>query len=140
VTERLLPLVYEHGIVAHGRENLAFVGLSMGGGQALSVGLHNLDRIAWIGMFNSAFPEGDCDAMSSGRARDPDRTNSLLRLLWIGCGDEDFLRDRNSRFESRLQYAGTEHTYRLSSNGHVWRLWREYPGIALPLLFRGNAD
>ena len=59
--EAIIPYVEEHYYVLKERENRAIAGLSMGGGQALGIGLNNLDRFAWVGAFSSAvFSEPGC--------------------------------------------------------------------------------
>jgi len=136
VLENLLPLVSERYNVAADAEHRAIAGLSMGGGQSLSIGLRNLDHFAWVGAFSSAVPEGDLNAVFADLVDDLRPTDDRLRLLWIACGKEDFLLSRNDVFDAWLTDRGIEHAYVLSNGGHVWRLWRQYLGELLPLLFR----
>ncbi len=51
----ILPLIEKSYRVRPGRENRAIAGLSMGGGQAFTTGLKNLDKFAWVGEFSSGF-------------------------------------------------------------------------------------
>ena len=50
----VIPYVESHYPVRADREHRAIAGLSMGGGQALTIGLRHLDRFAYIGGFSSA--------------------------------------------------------------------------------------
>lgn len=52
--EEVMPMVDKAYNVTRNREQRAIAGLSMGGAEALYVGLNNLDRFAWIGAFSSA--------------------------------------------------------------------------------------
>ena len=63
----------------------------MGGGQSLTIGLKNLDRFAWIGGFSSLPPRGDVDGQFAALLQNVPAANERLKLLWIGCGKEDFL-------------------------------------------------
>src|SRR5262249_47053397 len=68
-------------------------GLSMGGGQALGIGLKHLDRFAWVGGFSSALFGRQADLVT-----DPSAANKKLRLLWLSCGDRDRLMDASKSF------------------------------------------
>jgi enterochelin esterase family protein len=50
----VMPTVDRAYHVSRNREQRAIAGLSMGGAEALYVGLNHLDRFAWIGAFSSA--------------------------------------------------------------------------------------
>jgi enterochelin esterase family protein len=52
--DEVMPAVDKSYNVARTREQRAIAGLSMGGAEALYVGLNNLDKFAWIGAFSSA--------------------------------------------------------------------------------------
>jgi enterochelin esterase family protein len=52
--EEVIPTVEKAYNVSKNREQRAIAGLSMGGAEALYVGLNHLDKFAWIGAFSSA--------------------------------------------------------------------------------------
>jgi enterochelin esterase family protein len=52
--DEVMPVVNREYNVSRNREERAIAGLSMGGAQALYVGLNHLDTFAWIGAFSSA--------------------------------------------------------------------------------------
>lgn len=108
----------------------------MGGGQSLSIGLHHLDQFAWVGGFSSAAPQGDITSQFAELTRDIAATNQKLNLLWIGCGKDDFLVERNRQFVKWLAANRIEHTYRETSGTHNWMVWRQYIAEFLPQLFR----
>ena len=67
---------------------------------------------------------------------DPDAADKTLKLLWIGCGKDDFLLEANEQFTALLAGKGIEHTYRLTGGDHSWPVWRNYLHEVAPLLFR----
>ena len=131
--EDALPLVEMLYRVESGPAHRAIAGLSMGGGQSLTVGLGNLDRFAWVGAFSAApsSPEATQKFLA-----DPEGANAKLRLLWIGVGKDDFLRQRNDEFISALKEKGIHYEWNLSEGGHSWPVWREYLAEFAPLLFK----
>ncbi|MHC4170349.1 MAG: alpha/beta hydrolase-fold protein [Planctomycetota bacterium] len=119
------------------QENRAVAGLSMGGGQSLTVGLGNLDTFGWVGAFSSAIPRNE---EVKKLLAEPKSINDKLNLLWIGCGRKDFLFDANQKFFGRLKADGIEHVAHISDGGHDWRIWRRYLSEFVPLLFRGTQE
>ncbi len=119
----LLPFLSAHYPVAQDRTQRAIVGLSMGGGQSLTIGLHHLDQFAWVGGFSSSAPQGDRDHEFADLVADVAQTNSRIKLLWIGCGEDDFLLKRNQQFIEWLKQKGIDRTYRQSEGGHAWPVW-----------------
>ena len=78
--------------MAPGRENRAIAGLSMGGGQAFTIGLKHLDRFAWSR--GVQLRTGERYGVSPrehlpGFLDHPDEVNRKLKLLFFSCGTED---------------------------------------------------
>ena len=61
-------------------------------------------------------------------------TNQWVKLLWLGCGQDDFLVDRNEQLAQWLRDRQLRHTYQLTPGGHDWSVWRTYLAAFLPLL------
>lgn len=127
-----LPLLDATYRVDKGPERRAIAGLSMGGGQSLGVGLANLDRFGWIGAFSAAPPDLD---LVQATLDDAAGTNAKLKLLWIACGKDDFLRERNEAFIATLKAKGIQHEWVQSEGGHAWPVWRQYLLDFVPKLF-----
>ncbi len=125
--EDAIPLVESVYRLEKDASQRGIVGLSMGGGQSLTVGLGNPDQFAWIGSFSGAAPAEL--AVSAD-------LNAKLRLLWIGCGKDDFLLKRNEDFIAKLKESGVTHQWHLTEGGHSWPVWRTYLADFLPLLFQ----
>jgi enterochelin esterase family protein len=136
----LVPFLERTYHLSDSRSERAVAGLSMGGGQALTIGLRRLDEFAWIGGFSAATPQGDLDQQLAGLTEDIQETNESIKLLWIGCGSDDFLYDRNEAFRAWLVRKGIDHTCRFTAGGHDWTVWRYYLAEFLPLLFHENGD
>jgi enterochelin esterase family protein len=129
----VMPFVEANYRTIEKRESRAIIGLSMGGGQALHVGLNHLDRFAWVGAMSAAIPETNAVASVLDNAR---RTNQKLRLFWIAIGKDDFLLNRNEQFHSLLESKGIRHTYQVTEGNHSWPVWRKYLAEFAPLVFQ----
>ena len=129
----VMPFVDANYRTIEKRESRAIIGLSMGGGQALHVGLNHLDRFAWVGAMSAASPE--TNAVAPG-LEDAKRTNQKLTLLGIAIGKDDFLLNRNEQFHSLLESKGIQHTYRVTEGNHSWPVWRKYLAEFAPLVFQ----
>ena len=134
VLEEIIPLIESNYRVKTDRMNRAIVGLSMGGGQSLSVGLKNVDKFAWIGGFSSS-ARGLDDAVAK-LGEDPEKTNELIQLLWIAIGKDDFLLEQNHTFIESLKKNKIEYEYKETEGSHTWNVWRLYLSEFIPLLFK----
>jgi enterochelin esterase-like enzyme len=134
IRNELIPFLEGHYRTETDASKRAIVGLSMGGGQSLGIGLTHLDLFQWVGGFSSAAPGGDLDEHFS-TLKDA-TSSSRPELLWIACGIEDSLLERNETFVAWLKEQSMQHTWHLTEGGHEWRVWRRYLTELLPLLFR----
>ncbi len=131
----VIPFVEKNYRVRAGACDRAIAGLSMGGGQALRIGLGHPELFPWIVAFSSAVPS---DEELETLLAKPDAMNESLSLLWVGCGRKDFLFEANQRLLTGLRAKKIEHTARITAGKHEWRLWRRYLNEVLPLLFQAN--
>lgn len=55
----------------------------------------------------------------------------ILPAIYMACGTEDFLIERNQAFHEFLNAEGVEHIYKTSPGVHNWAFWNQYiePGI-----------
>ncbi len=126
----IMPQVETHYDVATDREHRAIAGLSMGGLEALTIGLKHPERFAWIGGFSSAiFPVAGQDLLAlDAKAED-------LRLLWVACGTDDDLLSLNRIFAGHMKQEGLPVTVVETPGRHEWPVWRENLRQFVPLLF-----
>jgi enterochelin esterase family protein len=116
----------------------AIAGLSMGGGQALSVGLHHLDIFHSVGAFSAGgglSPEG-LETQYKDLLADAAATNQKLKFFYIACGRADRLFVGSQALHDMLAKHGIKHSFVPSEEGHVWRNWRNYLADFVPQLFR----
>jgi enterochelin esterase-like enzyme len=131
--EDIIPYVRKSYRAGSEQKDRAIAGLSMGGGQSLTIGLGNLDLFGWVGAFSSAIPEQqNLDKLLA----EPESINEKLELLWIGCGRKDFLFEANRKFLERLTADKIKHVGNITDGAHEWRIWRNYLNELAPLLFK----
>ena len=135
--EEVIPLVEKNYRVHPDADHRALAGLSMGGGQALTIGLANSDRFRYVLGFSAAIgaPFADPEPPLRKAVAARDELNRRLKLLWISCGREDFLYQSNRQFVDGLTAGGVKVTYRETEGAHVWSVWRKNLNEAAPQLF-----
>jgi len=131
--EDVLPFVEANYRLKPDAASRGIVGLSMGGGQSLTIGLNHLDRFAWVGGFSSSVPGKETVAEALAQ---PEASNQKLKLLWIGCGKDDFLLKRNEEFIALLKEKNIRCEWRLTEGNHSWPVWRGYLAEFAPKLFQ----
>jgi enterochelin esterase family protein len=129
------PLVETKYRVSKDRARRAIAGLSMGGGQSLHIGLRHLDLFSAVGAFSAAAPT-NAETVFASALGNAKATNEKLKLLWIACGKDDSLLDRNAKLSEVLKARGIRHTYLATEGAHTYTVWRTYLGEFVPLLFR----
>ena len=120
------------------KQSRAICGLSMGGFHTLYISLNNPDMFGYSGMFSAAI--GVSDASVSPMYQDFDKKletyfSKKPSLLWIGCGNTDFLSQANRDFVKKLEENKYPHEYLENGGGHIWRNWRIYLTEFVPKLF-----
>jgi enterochelin esterase family protein len=139
LVEDLIPYVESNYRVHRNRERRAIAGLSLGGAQALGIGLTRQDLFSRIAAFSPAI-----GAVTSPQAggldfkpllADARRVNERITLLWLGCGTEDTLFASNKEFDAMLTASGVKHTFRVTGGAHTWQVWRRYLYEVAPQLF-----
>ncbi len=140
----IIPHVDSTYRVLTSRENRAIAGLSMGGAETLRTAPSNLDKFAWIGVFSMGLQEGvnagvNSDFVERNAAffADPEKTNKLVKLFWIGVGKDDrTVTDGPKRLSETLTAHNIRHEFHETEGGHDWINWRMYLRDFTPLLFR----
>jgi enterochelin esterase family protein len=131
----VIPLVEKHYRVSKDRKYRAIAGLSMGGGQSLTIGLRHTELFSHVGGFSSGAREPR-ELVES--ITQPQSLNKKLNLLWVGCGKKDFLLEENQKFIDLLKTKGINHTVQITDGEHQWRVWRRYLNEFAPLLFKSE--
>ncbi|MFY0685794.1 MAG: esterase [Cyclobacteriaceae bacterium] len=128
----LIPHIQKNYKVYEDREHRAIAGLSMGGGQSLNFGLGNLDQFAWVGGFSSAPNTKAPDEL----VPDPVAAKSMLKLLWISCGDKDGLIGFSQRTHEYLVDQDVPHIYYIEPGVHDFKVWKNGLYMFSKMLFK----
>jgi enterochelin esterase-like enzyme len=138
LTEELIPKIDTTYRTLPDRDHRALAGLSMGGMQALQIGVNHLELFASVGAF-SAPVLGRFDATSySGAFGDAADFNRKVRLLWLGAGsaEERFAAGVNG-MHNALEEAGVRHVmFESQGTSHEWQTWRRSLHDFAPRLFQ----
>lgn len=117
----LIPFVERTYPVKAGRESRAIAGLSMGGGQALNIGLGNPSSFAWVGGFSPAPNTRRPETLVA----DPAALARSLELLFVSCGDRDGLLHVSDGVHRVLREKQVPHEYRvIAGGGHDFAVWK----------------
>lgn len=132
------PYVESHYRVPTDRPNRAIAGLSMGGGQSLSISLPHLADYAYVGVFSAAifqrnladWEKQNADILDNAQAKES------LKLLWFRTGSTDGLLPRTKDTVELLKRHGFNPVFAESTGGHTWINWRNYLNEFVPRLFK----
>jgi len=131
--EDALPLVEANYRVRKDAAGRALAGLSMGGGQSLTIGLSHPELFSWVGGFSS-YVRNPETAVAKALAN-PRATNKKLKLLWIACGKDDRLMENARQLDDLLKQKNIRHVFLETEGNHSWPVWRRYLADFAPLLF-----
>jgi enterochelin esterase family protein len=130
----VMPQVEAEYNVSRKREDRAIAGLSMGGLEALTLGLNNTGRFAWVGGFSSAVNK----LSFNGPLATLDPKKADLRILWIASGTEDDLIEPNRRLVAFLKSKNMPVTQIETPGMHTWMVWRDNLIHFVPQLFQNK--
>jgi len=114
----IIPYVDSHYSVSD-RDHRALAGLSMGGGQALNIGLVHPETFAWVGGFSSG---PDTRQPPSVLVPDP-AVPKQLKLIWLACGNKDGLIRISQAVHNYLKENGVSHIWHVDGNAHDTTEW-----------------
>jgi enterochelin esterase family protein len=135
--EDVIPLVEKNYRVRADADHRAIGGLSMGGGQALTIGLDHMDTFHWVLGYSGAVGGQFMDQQKvfAKSLADPASINKKLKLLWVSCGRQDFLFQANKQLVDSFNEKGIKNLYRETEGAHVWSVWRNNLNESAALLF-----
>jgi enterochelin esterase family protein len=125
------PLIERDYRVLTDRDHTAIAGLSMGGGQAMQIGLRHPELFSSIATFS-----GSTQYRSELDKMDGPLLASKFKVLWVGCGTDDPAFNSNKSIGDLLEAKKVPHVFRSSGGGHIWPVWQLYLSEFAPLLFR----
>jgi enterochelin esterase family protein len=144
----IMPHVEKNYRIRADREHRAIAGLSMGGAQTLNIGVPNLEKFSYLGVFSSGVfgitgnRTGNAPATSgpSWEERNKDvlddaKLKAGLKLVWFGTGKDDFLIETSRATVDMLKKHGFDVVFKETSGAHTWLVWRDYLSQFAPQLF-----
>jgi enterochelin esterase-like enzyme len=139
VVKDLIPLIDATYRTLPDRQHRAIAGLSMGGGQAMQIGLRHPDLFAYVGAFSGAlFGKFDPKTAYGGAFADPKAFNEKFRLLWLGAGTAEVRFHQSAKaLHEALGRIGFKSVFVESpGTAHEWQTWRRALHDFAPRLFR----
>jgi enterochelin esterase-like enzyme len=128
------------------RSSRAIAGLSMGGAQTLNIAFDKLEDYAYIGVYSSGVfgiaggmnnqPPNKKWEESHQATLDNKQQKEGLKLVWFGCGKDDFLFKTSNATVDMLKSHGFDVTNHVTEGGHTWMVWRDYLGVFASKLFQ----
>jgi enterochelin esterase family protein len=128
-----MPMVEHEYNIAKGRDQHAIAGLSMGGLEALTIGLNHTDQFAYVAGMSSALTGGNNFDILIPIV---DAKKMNLKLLWVACGTEDGLIKPNRAFVAWAKSKGFPVTPVETPGRHTMVVWRYNLAALAPLLFQ----
>ena len=115
----IIPYIESNYAVYRNREQRALAGLSMGGGQSLNIGLSHIDTFAFIGGFSSAPNTNEVGGLSALKlVPDVKAARKDLKVLWVSCGNKDWLFNVSQRIHGLLKAKQVPHVWHVDGNAH----------------------
>ncbi len=129
------------------RGSRAIAGVSMGGAQTLNVGIPNLEKFAYLGVYSSGVfgiipnpnrpaPEGPTYEERQLAILDNADLKKGLKLFWFATGKDDFLVETSRATVDMFKKHDFNVVYKEGEGGHTWINWREYLNEFAPMLFQ----
>src|SRR5258706_4250738 len=106
----VIPMIDANYRTLADREHRAMAGLSMGGGQTLSIGLTHLDTSSALGVFSGARGMADIKTAYNGVFADAAGFNKKVQAFYVSIGTTENMEGARS-FHKALEAGGIKHTY-----------------------------
>ncbi|MBM3823855.1 MAG: esterase [Verrucomicrobia bacterium] len=136
-TEDIMPHVEKRYRVYTDRKHRAMAGLSMGRGHTLNIGIPQLEKFGYLGVFSSGVfgivprtgapaPEGPTFEERHRAKLDDATLKEGLKLFWFATGKDDFLVETSRATVAMLKKHDFKVEYQETEGAHTWIVWREY--------------
>jgi enterochelin esterase-like enzyme len=139
VVKELIPLIDSTYRTLPERDKRAIAGLSMGGAQAMQIGLNHLDLFSAVGAFSGAGAgKADPKTAYGGIFNDPAAFDRKVSLLYLHAGTaEEGAYQSAKRLYEMLKEAGIKNVIFGDAKGlrHEWHTWRYALNDFAPRLF-----
>lgn len=142
----IMPQIEKRYRVHTDRAHRAMAGLSMGGMHTLNIGIPNLEKFAYLGVYSSGIfgigggPGGNQRGPSFEEKHkailDDAKLKEGLKLFWFATGKDDFLVETSRKTVEMFKNHKFDVIYRETDGAHTWDKWRVYLHEFVPKLFQ----
>jgi len=115
----------------------------MGGGQTWNIGLKNIDKFSWVGIFSSgmlggvqAYAPFEPEKLIPGIISNSASFNKSLKVFYISCGEQDPRFEYTWKAISTLRDGGLNVISKSFPGDHQWSVWRLSLADFAPMIFR----
>ena len=120
-----------HFSILEGRENTAIAGFSMGGREALYIGLTMLETFGYIGAFSPAYGILDytnnnvteAGMLQTENVRITEEYKNKTFLMIMTGNHDDVVHKEPERYHQALMENGTNHLFYITDGGHDFKVW-----------------
>lgn len=131
----IIPYVEKNFRTLKDADHRALGGLSMGGGQTISIGFPHTDLFHYLIIMSMGAQNADTTYPEF--FGNPAQTNKTLKLLWLGVGKDDNLVGPQAKaLEATLVAKGIKHVYSVTEGRHEWVVWRHALYDLAPQMFK----
>lgn len=133
----VIPFVEQNYLVHNNAAQRAVAGFSRGGYQTLHAGLGHPDIFNYVCAFAPGVNKERIDeSFKNGTYSSGEELKSNLKLLWLGCGKEDFLYEGALAFAKKMDDLGVPYEKLYTPGGHTWMNCRIYFNEITQKLFK----
>ncbi|MBK5722272.1 esterase [Dysgonomonas sp. Marseille-P4677] len=133
----VIPFVENNYRVQVSPSSRAIAGFSRGGYQSLHAGLGHPEIFEYVCAFAPAVNAQQAEKNFKNGIYAPNKElKSKLKLLWLGCGTEDFLYEWSLNFIKKLDEQGISYEKKFTQGGHTWMNCRIYLNETAQKIFK----
>jgi enterochelin esterase-like enzyme len=136
VINDIIPFIEANYAVVNKNSGRAIAGFSVGGGQALNIGLTNTDKFAYVCSYAPYTATDEFKSNFSNWTPDAAAMNKQLKLFNISVGTEDFLYESVKQNIAMFQEKNLKLDALIVPGGHTWMNCKIYLANTLQQLFK----
>jgi enterochelin esterase family protein len=136
IMKDIIPFIESSYRVLTGSKNRAVAGFSVGGGQALNVGLTHTDQFAYVCSYAPYTATEEFQKNFTAWTPDAAKMNKQLKLFTISVGTEDFLYESVQKNLAMFAEKKINVKPYIVPGGHTWMNCKQYLATTLQEIFK----